>query len=126
MRASVRGGSGVELVIGDKAWSSWSMRPWLALKRAGAPFRETLVRLRRPDTAAAIAAEGSPSGRVPVLKLEGGLVLWDSLAICEWAADPIRRRGCGRPIRTSARWPGRRRPRCTPASPRFALTCPWT
>ena len=77
----------MELVIGDKAWSSWSLRPWLALKRSGAPFVETVVRLRRGDTAAAIAAEGSPSGRVPLLKTDDGELIWDSLAICEWAAD---------------------------------------
>jgi len=75
----------VELIIGDKNWSSWSLRPWLALKRAGVPFTETLVRLRREDTAAAIA-QVSPSGRVPVLR-DGDLVIWDSLAVCEYVAD---------------------------------------
>ena len=77
----------MELVIGDKLWSSWSMRPWLALKRAGLPFTETVVRLRREDTAAHIAAAGAPAGRIPILKLDDGLVIWDSLAICEWAAE---------------------------------------
>ncbi|MBE7217902.1 MAG: glutathione S-transferase N-terminal domain-containing protein [Caulobacteraceae bacterium] len=77
----------MELVIGDKLWSSWSMRPWLALKRAGLPFRETLVRLRREETAAEIAAAGSTTGKVPVLKTDEGLVIPDSLAICEWAAE---------------------------------------
>jgi glutathione S-transferase len=77
----------VELVIGTRAWSSWSLRPWLALRRAGAPFTERLVELRRPDTATAIAREGSPSGRVPFLRTDDGEVIWDSLAICEWAAD---------------------------------------
>ena len=75
----------MELIIGDKNWSSWSLRPWLALKRAGVPFTETLVRLRREDTAAAIA-QVSPSGRVPVLR-DGDLVIWDSLAVCEYVAD---------------------------------------
>ena len=77
----------MELVIGTRAWSSWSLRPWLALKRTGAPFTETLVELRRADTAAAIAREGSPSGRIPLLRTDEGEVVWDSLAICEWAAD---------------------------------------
>jgi glutathione S-transferase len=77
----------MELVIGDKVWSSWSMRPWLALKRAGLPFTETVIRLRREDTAARIAAAGAPAGRIPILKLDDGLVIWDSLAICEWAAE---------------------------------------
>ena len=77
----------MELVIGDKLWSSWSMRPWLVLHRAGLAFTETVIRLRREETAAQIAAAGAPAGRVPVLKTDDGLVVWDSLAICEWAAE---------------------------------------
>jgi glutathione S-transferase len=94
----------MELLIGDKAWSSWSMRPWLALKRTGAPFTETLIRLRRRTSEAvnaAARAAGSPTGLVPVLKA-GDLTVWDSLAICEylaerfpearlWPTDPIAR-----------------------------------
>ena len=55
------------LVIGDKAWSSWSLRPWLAAKVAKVQFLEAQVRLRQPDTAEQIARH-SPSGRVPVLR----------------------------------------------------------
>ena len=79
----------MELLIGDKAWSTWSMRPWLVLKRTGAPFTETLIRLRREDSAvvqAAARAAGSPSGLVPALK-DGELVIWDSLAISEYLAE---------------------------------------
>ena len=76
----------LELVIGDKAISSWSLRPWLALKRTGAPFTETLVSLRRPDTAARLAEAGAPAGKAPILK-DGDLVVWDSLSICEHLAD---------------------------------------
>lgn len=76
----------MQLVIGDKAWSSWSLRPWLVLRRTAAPFTETLVRLRQPDSAASIAAAGSPAGRVPILK-DGDLVVWDSLAICEHLSE---------------------------------------
>jgi len=75
----------MELIIGSRAWSSWSLRPWLALKRTGAPFRETLVPLRREDTPALIDAV-SPSGRIPVLR-DGELTVWDSLAICEYLAE---------------------------------------
>ena len=60
----------IALVIGDKAWSSWSLRPWLAAKVAGIPFREVPVRLRQPDTAAQIA-QHSPSRHIPVLKRGG-------------------------------------------------------
>jgi glutathione S-transferase len=77
----------MELVIGTKKWSSWSLRPWLALKRTGAPFTETLINLREHETTeAAIRAAGSPTGLVPVLKDED-LVIADSLAICEYLAD---------------------------------------
>jgi glutathione S-transferase len=75
----------MELVIGDKTYSSWSMRPWLVLKRAGAEFTETVVRLNRPETPAALAL-ASPSGLVPALK-DRELTLWDSLAISEYVAE---------------------------------------
>ncbi len=73
------------LVIGTKGWSSWSLRPWLALRQAGLSFDEVLIPLRRPETAAAISRY-SPSGKVPVL-IEGDVRIWDSLAICEYAAE---------------------------------------
>ncbi|HXP95162.1 MAG TPA: glutathione S-transferase family protein [Telmatospirillum sp.] len=73
------------LVIGTKSWSSWSLRPWLALKQAGLAFEEVLIELRRPDSKAKILAH-SPSGKVPVLK-NGSLLIWDSLAICEYVAE---------------------------------------
>jgi glutathione S-transferase len=75
----------IVLVTGDRAWSSWSLRPWLAAKVAGIAFREVQVRLRHPDTAREIA-QYSPSRRVPVLK-HGSLTVWDSLAICEYLAE---------------------------------------
>jgi glutathione S-transferase len=75
----------MELVIGTRKWSTWSLRPWLALKRAGADFTETLVTLREVGVSEEIAKH-SPSGRVPVLK-DGELVIWDSLAICEYLAE---------------------------------------
>jgi glutathione S-transferase len=73
------------LVIGTRSWSSWSLRPWLALKQAGLPFEEVLIELRQPDSRDKIRAH-SPSGRVPVLK-NGALAVWDSLAICEYVAE---------------------------------------
>ncbi|WP_296596533.1 glutathione S-transferase family protein [Phenylobacterium sp.] len=77
----------MELVIGTKKWSTWSLRPWLAAKRSGLPFTETLVELRQENnmSEAAIRAH-SPSGLVPVLKADG-LTIWDSLAICEYLAE---------------------------------------
>ena len=75
----------MEIVIGTRKWSSWSMRPWLALKATGAPFEETVITLRRTEASEEIAKH-SPSGKVPVLK-DGELVVWDSLAICEYLAE---------------------------------------
>lgn len=72
----------MHIVIGTRRWSTWSLRPWLVLKRTGAPFTETLVPLRRTDTAARMAAH-SPSALAPVLK-DGPVVVWDSLAVCEY------------------------------------------
>ena len=76
----------MELLIGDKLWSTWSMRVWLALKHTGAPFTETLIRLRREETNADARAAGSPNGQVPVLK-DGDVTVWDSIAICEHLAE---------------------------------------
>jgi glutathione S-transferase len=75
----------MELIIGTKKWSTWSLRPWLALKRTGAPFTETLIALREVGVTEEIARH-SPSGKVPALK-DGDLLIWDSLAICEYLAD---------------------------------------
>ena len=59
-----------ELVIGDKAWSSWSFRPWIAMKVASIPFDEVHIRLRQDDTKEQILVH-SPSGQVPALKWRG-------------------------------------------------------
>ena len=73
------------LVIGNKNWSSWSLRPWLAMRRAGLPFDEINVRLRLPDSKTEILKH-SPSGMVPTL-IDGDLAIWDSLAILEYLAE---------------------------------------
>ncbi len=76
------------LVIGDKNLSSWSMRPWLAMRAAGIPFREVKILLDQKNTAAKIK-QYSPSGRVPLL-VHGGIKIWDSLAICEYLAETFK------------------------------------
>ncbi|MCF8504828.1 MAG: glutathione S-transferase family protein [Caulobacter sp.] len=76
----------MEIVVGTKNWSTWSLRPWLVLKRTGAPFTETVVQLREVETSTAEILKHSPSGLVPVLK-DGDLTIWDSLAICEYLAE---------------------------------------
>ncbi len=77
----------MELVIGTKAWSSWSLRPWLVLKAAGAPFDEVLIQLRQgAEKSEAEIKAHSPSGLVPFLK-DGEVAIGDSLAICEYLAE---------------------------------------
>ena len=73
------------LVIGQKNYSSWSLRPWLLLRQAGIPFREHYLPIGGPQWHAEIT-QRSPSGRVPVLE-HGGIRVWDSLAICEYLAE---------------------------------------
>jgi len=73
------------LVIGNKNYSSWSLRGWLMAKIAGIEFEEIVVPLDLPETHAAIRKH-SPSGRVPVL-LHRGLAVWESLAIGEYLND---------------------------------------
>lgn len=73
------------LVIGNKHWSSWSLRPWLAMKHAGLDFEEIRINLRAPDKKELILAQ-SPAGKVPVL-WAGDLMIWDSLAILDYVAE---------------------------------------
>ncbi len=73
------------LVIGNRRYSSWSLRPWLVATRFGIPFEEKLIPLDQPETRAAILRH-SPSGRVPCL-VGAGAVVWDSLAIIEYLAE---------------------------------------
>ncbi|MEZ5866726.1 MAG: glutathione S-transferase, partial [Geminicoccaceae bacterium] len=73
------------LVIGNRNYSSWSLRPWLLLRQLGLPFTEERIALDQPDTKARILAR-SPAGRVPVL-IEDELGVWESLAIIEHVAD---------------------------------------
>jgi len=79
------------LVIGNKNTSSWSLRPWIAMTRAGLAFEEVHINLRAPDAKAQILAH-SPAGKVPVL-YAGDLVIWDSLAILEHLAEAHPRAG---------------------------------
>ncbi|KAF3997316.1 glutathione S-transferase family protein [Glaciimonas immobilis] len=79
------GKSGMTLVIGNKNYSSWSMRPWVVLKAFGIPFNEVRILLDQAETATDIA-KYSAAGKVPVLVV-GDLHIWDSLAICEYLAE---------------------------------------
>lgn len=75
----------LKLVIANKRYSSWSMRPWLVMRAFGIPFDELVVPLRTPQTKEMIARL-SPSGKVPVL-IDGDALVWESLAIIEYLAE---------------------------------------
>ena len=81
----------MQLIIGNKRYSSWSFRAWLLLKIARIPFKETLIYIRKADTAEKIR-QYSPGGRVPVL-IDGKVRVWESLAICEYIAEKFSAKG---------------------------------
>ena len=78
----------IQLVIGNKNYSSWSMRPWVLLREAAIPFEEVQLKFSEADGGLTVAGIGkySAAGKVPVLMVEGEPV-WDTLAICETAAE---------------------------------------
>ncbi len=84
-----------KLILGNKTYSSWSLRGWLIVKLAGIAFDEEIIFLRKPDTREKILRH-SPAGKVPAL-IEDGRVIWDSLAIGEYLAESFPDRGL---------WPG--------------------
>src|SRR5688572_18635129 len=79
----------LKLYIGNKNYSSWSMRPWVLLTEAGIPFDEVKVRFDSFEPGSVFKTEilkHNPTGRVPVL-VDGDLPVWDSLAIAEYVAE---------------------------------------
>ena len=78
-----------QLFIGNKNYSTWSMRPWILLKQAGIPFQEHLIQFDSLESNSQFKAEIlklNPAGKVPTL-VDNGLTIWDSLAICEYVAE---------------------------------------
>jgi glutathione S-transferase len=75
----------LHLTIGNKNYSSWSFRPWLALKVAGIPFEETVIPIFAPGSREKLLAR-SPGGKVPILQ-DGAVTVWESLAILEYIAE---------------------------------------
>uniref|UniRef100_Q07L35 Glutathione S-transferase n=1 Tax=Rhodopseudomonas palustris (strain BisA53) TaxID=316055 RepID=Q07L35_RHOP5 len=76
----------MKLVIGNKNYSSWSMRPWLALRAAGVDFDEVFIPLYTGSADKQRILGFNPAGKVPVL-VDGDITVWDSLAIIEYAAE---------------------------------------
>src|SRR5260370_29111143 len=93
------------LYIGNKNYSSWSLRGWLMVKAAGSAFEEVLIRLRQPNTKAEVMRH-SPSGRVPAL-VHGNDKVWESMAIGEYLAELLP---------DANLWPGERAPRAVARS----------
>jgi glutathione S-transferase len=79
------------LIIGNKNYSSWSLRPWIAMKVAGIAFEEIVISLDAPDFKARVGAV-SGTGKVPVLS-DGNVHVWESLAILEYLAEKFRAAG---------------------------------
>jgi glutathione S-transferase len=75
------------LVIANKLYSSWSLRPWLLLKQFGIRFDEILIPLDLPDTKQKVLKH-SPAGKVPIL-VDGDATVWESIAIMEYAGDAL-------------------------------------
>jgi glutathione S-transferase len=76
----------LKLVIGNKNYSSWSMRPWLALRASDIPFEEILISLYTGVADKQRILDFSRAGKVPIL-IDGDLAIWDSLAIIEYVAE---------------------------------------
>ena len=114
----------LKLIIGNRAYSSWSMRGWLALQAVGLEFEELVVPMfdenwekRREGD------EFAPSlGKVPIL-WDGECVVWDSLAIIEFLADRVGRDRFWPEDEPRAAWRARWRRKCIRASPTCAANC---
>jgi Glutathione S-transferase len=111
----------MRLVIGNKNYSSWSLRPWLLMQVKGIAFEETRVALYQPESKAALL-QHSPAGKVPTL-IDGEVTVWDSLAIVEYLAERFPTAASGPPTPSPALARARSVRRCTPASPRCATSC---
>ena len=111
----------LKLVIGNKNYSSWSMRPWLALRANDIPFEEVFIPLYTDDKADKDRILSfSRAGKVPAL-IDGDVTVWDSLSIIEYLAEKYPQAGCGRKTVPAGRMRVRFRRKCIRASCRCAM-----
>ena len=113
----------LKLIIGNKNYSSWSFRPWIAMKVAGIAFEEEVISLNAADFKPRVTTI-SGTGKVPALA-DGSVQVWESLAISSniWTRN-IRTPSSGRPSRPRALMPAPSLRKCTQASCRCVGTCP--
>jgi glutathione S-transferase len=112
----------LKLIVGNKNYSSWSFRPWIAMKVAGIPFEEEVISLNADDFKQRVS-EISGTGKVPALA-DGSIQVWESLAILEYLAERFPAAGLWPADAAVRAWHVRSRPRCMPASFRCAAICP--
>ena len=117
------------LVLGTKNWSSWSLRPYLAMRATGAAFDEIVVAAAPRRHHEPKSCKHSPSGKVPVLKIEEDgetTTVFDSLAICETLAERHPQAGLWPDDwRTRAHWRAPMPRRCIPDSRHCDRRCRW-
>ncbi len=107
-----------KLILANKAYSSWSFRPWILLAHFKIPFQEVIIPLDLPGTRAKIL-KYSPTGKVPAL-IDGKSTVWETLAIAEYVAESHKDKPIWPKTMPRAPMPARCRARCTPASRRSA------
>ena len=113
--------NGAQLIIGNKNYSSWSFRPWIAMKVAGIPFEEEVISLDAKDFKARVTTI-SGTGKVPAL-IDGDVQVWESLAILEYLAEKFPDAQLWPADPAAARMPAPSPPRCMPALCRCAAHC---
>lgn len=118
------GRANVKIIIGNRNYSSWSLRGWLAARQSGLPFETELRVMDSPDWVSGAAKADLPSGMVPVL-WDHGVPIWDSLAIVLYLADRSATIVSGRGRRRHGRSPMRWWRKCMPVLPRCAANARW-
>ena len=106
----------LKLILANKAYSSWSLRPWILLAQLKIPFEEVVIPMDQPETRASML-KYAPTGKCPSLQ-DGKIVIWESLAIIEYLARSIPKRRYGRKAKPLAPTPARSPAKCTRGSSR--------